>query len=171
MATYEPAFDYMIRNEDYFLSGVITSEPGGAKERLGINSAANPQAVIDGFYRMPLNDAIAYVKVYYQKNYWAPHGFNAVNNQQIATKLFDIAVNTGNGSEHIEVAQALKMVLGHDSTNILADLNDSDPTNFLTDLVVVLEQHYHSIYNANPLRYTPNTLVGWLKRAAKLPPV
>lgn len=71
MATYDPAFDYMIRNEDYSLSGVITPEPGGAKARLGINSAANPQAIVDGFYEMPLNDAIAYAKALYQKNYWA----------------------------------------------------------------------------------------------------
>lgn len=169
MANYDPAFDYMIRNEDYHLSGIITPEPGGAKARLGINSSANPRAVTDGFYSLPLNDAIAYAKTFYQKNYWAPHGFDAVNNQQIATKLFDIAVNMGNGGEHIEVAQALSKVLGHDSTNILADLNALDPTTFLTDLVEVLKQHYNDIYNANPTRYTPRTLVGWLARANKLP--
>jgi len=170
MATYEPAFDYMIQNEDYGLTGIITPEPGGGKARLGINSIANPQSITDGFFDLPLNDAIAYAKVFYQKNYWAPHGFDAVNNQQIATKLFDIAVNIGNGGEHIEVAQALSKVLGHASTSILTDLNALDPTTFLTDLVEVLKQHYHDIYDADPKRYTPNTLIGWLARAIKLPP-
>ena len=159
----------MIRNEDSRLSGVVTPEPNGGKARLGINSNANPQAVTDGFYELPLNDALAYAQTYYQKNYWAPHGFDSVNNQQIASKLFDIAVNMGNGAEHIEVAQALSATLGHDSTNVVADLNALHPTIFLNELVEVLQQHYKDIYNAHPEKYSANTLIGWLARAIKLP--
>jgi lysozyme family protein len=169
-ADYSKAFSYMIRNEDSQLSGVVTPEPNGGKARLGINSEANPQAVIDGFYDLPLNDAIAYATMYYQKNYWMPHSFDAVKNQQVASKLFDIAVNMGNGDEHIEVAQVLAMILGHKSTDTLADLNVLDPTKFLNNLVVVLKQHYNDIYNANPARYSPRILQAWLNRAEKLPP-
>jgi len=170
MATYDPAFDYMIKNEDSLrVPGIITPEPNGGKARLGINSVANPQAVTDGFYDLPLNDAIAYAKTYYQKNYWAPHGFDAVNNQLVATKLFDIAVNMGNGGEHLEVVRAVEMALGHSSANLLDDLNALNPTLLLNDIVTVLKGHYQDIYNANPEKYTPNTLIGWLARAIKLP--
>ncbi len=170
MSSFDLAFDYMIRNEDYNLTGIVTPEPGGGKARLGINSFANPQALTDGFYDLPLNDAIAYAKTLYQKNYWDSHGFDAVNNQQIATKLFDVAVNMGNGAEHIEVALAVRSAVGPTAVNILTALNTTDPNVFLADLVEVLKEHYHAIYNANPSKYSPNTLIGWLARAIKLPP-
>lgn len=169
MSDFEKAFSYMIRNEDYNLSGKITPEPNGGKARLGINSVANPQAVSDGFYEMPLNDAIAYVKTYYQKNYWAPHGFDAVNNQQVATKLFDIAVNMGNGGEHLEVVAAVELALGHSSANLLEDINAIDPTILLKDIIAVITQKYKNIAAANPAKYPKGVPAGWLVRAAKLP--
>lgn len=93
MAEFGPAFDYMIQHEDYNLTGVVTDEPNGGKARFGINSVFHPEAVHDSFYEMEKDPALEYCRGIYLKDYWNGRGFAIIANQQIASKLFDMAVN------------------------------------------------------------------------------
>lgn len=165
MANFQPAFDYMIRNEDSRVSGVVTPEPGGGQARLGINSVANPQAVADGFYTMSLQGALMYAENVYQSAYWNGRGLDGIASQQVASKIFDVGVNMGNGG----VARVLLNTQGVDHANIVSSINAMGSIAFLANFVTALKAHYQAIVNSNPAKYQ-KYLNAWLARASKLPP-
>jgi len=170
MAQFEPAFDYVIVDEaGPKISGIVTPEPGGAKARFGINSLAHPKAVTDGFYEMPYDQALAYAKNIYKVSYWDNHGFDNLASQQLATKLFDAAINMGSGGEIGVLQRALGVPVTHimDATTVAAE-NTVGP-GFLQTLVTKLEDYYKSLATAHPDKYA-KYLSNWLHRADKLPP-
>ena len=169
MANFEPAFDYMIKNEDYNLVGKVTTEPNGGKARFGINSVFHPEAIHDGFYEMPTDQALDYAKKIFERDYWDGRGFDKIGSQQLATKLFDMAVNMGNGGEVGVLQEALEVPITHklDARTSFALLGVDKE--FIGKLVVSLKKHYQEIYDANPNKYK-NVLNGWMGRADKLPP-
>lgn len=154
----------MIRNEDSQVSGVVTPEPGGGQARLGINSVANPQAVADGFYTMSLTDALSYAENVYQTQYWNGRGIDGITSQQVASKVFDVGVNMGNGG----VVAVLHSTQGVDSSNVVSSINAIKPEDFLVSFVATLKAHYQAIVNSNPVKYQ-KYLNAWLSRAIKLP--
>lgn len=169
MANFDKAFDYMIQNEDFGLRGKVTPEPNGGKARFGINSMFHPEALHDGFYEMDKDAALAYAKNVFQRDYWAGRGFDQIGDQQLATKLFDMAVNMGNGGEIGVLQEALNVPVTHkldDRTKFALVRVGPD---FINTLVEALKKHYQEIYDSNPNKYK-NVLTGWLGRAVKLPP-
>ena len=99
MADFKQAADIALRNEDYNLSGVVTPDPTRADPkaiaRFGINSAAHPKAVADGFFEMSHDAALQYAEDIIKYDYFAPlNGYN-IREQSIANKLTDLAVNCG----------------------------------------------------------------------------
>jgi lysozyme family protein len=165
MALFQPAFSYMIRNEDFHLSGAVVPEPNGGKERFGINSEANPEAVADGFYTMTTHAALMYAESLYQSKYWNGRGLDKITSQQVASKLFDVGVNMGN----IGVVDVLHRTHGVDSSHTVSSINAMKPATFLANFIVALKERYHAIVQANPDTYQ-KYLNGWLARADKLPP-
>jgi len=163
-SSFQPAFNYMIRNEDSKVSGVVTPEPGGGQARLGINSVANPQAVADGFYTMSLQGALMYVENLYQSQYWNGRGLDGITSQQVASKVFDVGVNMGNGG----VAVVLHGTQGVDSSNVVSSINAMGSAAFLANFVTALKEHYQKIVDSNPTKYQ-KYLNAWLSRATKLP--
>lgn len=99
MALFEPALRATLANEDSQLSGVVTPDPSAshpdAKARFGLNSGANPDAVTAGFYEMEREAALEFASNIYKYRYFSPMLLYSVNDQAIANKLFDLAVNCG----------------------------------------------------------------------------
>lgn len=173
MANFESAFDYAIGNEtfrktDGSLSDVVTPEPGEAKARYGVNSLAHPKAVADGFYEMPAVQAQTYARNVFLNDYWLNRGFAAIQDQRIASKLFDMAINMGNGGE-LEVLQtALNVPVTHKMDAVTQTALSKIGSDFMSTLVNTLKAKYQRIANSNPEKYG-RFLKNWLARADKVP--
>ncbi len=170
MSNFGPAFEWMIRHEDYNLLGLVTSEPNGGKARFGINSLFHPEALRDGFYEMERDHALEYAQTLYIKDYWNGRGFATISDQRLATKLFDMAVNMGNGGEMRVLQKTLDIpitcIMDTATQGALSVVGDD----FLNELVIQLKKHYQEICDSNPTRYD-KVINGWLVRAGELPPI
>lgn len=168
MAQFSIAFDYVIRNEDSELSGIVINEPNGGKARFGVNSVFHPRAVIDNFYTMSRDSAFRYCVKILQREYWDKKGFAELDDQRLATKLFDMAVNMGNGGEFAILQSTLELPISHRLDDQTIDAIKQSKPNLLKELIVTLKAHYLIIYQKNPVKYR-SAITGWLTRAAKLP--
>lgn len=171
MASFEMAFEYMIRHEDAKLAGIVTEEPHGAKARFGINSLAHPEAVRDGFYEMERGAALGYASNIYRRKYFEPIGGFQINDPIIADKYFDLAVNVGT-VQATKIVQrainsllrgpALVMVDGKAGMRTIDAINQSMPSDLLAAIRSYGKQFYQDVARRQPEEET--FLDDWLKR-------
>lgn len=167
-AQFSPAFDYTIRNEDPELTGTIVEEPNGGRARFGINSLFHPKAVTDSFYTMTRDTAFRYCVKLLRSEYWDKPGFAKIEDQKLATKLFDITVAMGNGGAIAILQNTLDCYISHIlDDNTLAAIKESK-SNLLNELVVTLKAHYLILYQTNTIKYR-GVINNLLLRATKLP--
>ena len=99
MADYTQAFNYMMDDEDAQRKGEVTPDPSAshadAVARFGINSGACPDALSEGFYTMPTDQALQWAATYYKFHYFIEMGGYRIIAQDICNKLFSLAVNAG----------------------------------------------------------------------------
>lgn len=171
MASYEMAFEYMIRHEDPKLAGLVVKEPHGAKARFGINSLAHPEAVRDGFYEMERGAALGYAATVYRKSYFEPIGGFQISDQYVANKFFDLAVNTGVQQATKILQRAvnslihgplLLMVDGRPGLRTVDAINQSMPSDLLAAIRSYGKQFYQDVARREPEEET--YLDEWLKR-------
>jgi len=93
MANFEQALTFVLRNEDPHLSGVVTEDSGG-RTRFGIAERFHPDQGAE-FYEGPLESALEAAGEIYRSEYWRAIRGDEINDQSIATKLLDMAVNMG----------------------------------------------------------------------------
>ncbi len=91
MALFEPAFNFMMDNEDRHRTGIVTSDEGG-KTRFGIAQKWHHDLPAD-FYTMPAEDALAIAANVYRSEYWRPVRGSEILDQRVASKCFDLFVN------------------------------------------------------------------------------
>jgi len=170
-AAFAPAFKFMMDHEDPRREGVVTSDSGGLT-RWGISQRAYPHLDIRN---LALEDAAAI----YRNDYFKPIRGYDIDQQRVASKLFDMAVNMGirpavrilqsvlNTEAHPRIMLLLKEDGLIGPSTIIAT-NNADSDLLLIGLVELSREHYREIVRANPddARY----LDGWLARAEKLPP-
>lgn len=110
-------------------------------------------------------------KIYYQL-YWR---FGLVNNQQVATKIFDIVVNLGltGGSRVVQRAvnqcNVFVAVDGQWGVQTERAVNRVASEKLLPSLVANLKAYYRKIADNHPAQ--EKFLDGWLVRAERLPSV
>ncbi|MDR2697480.1 MAG: hypothetical protein LBB40_03275 [Holophagales bacterium] len=167
MANFEPALAYTLKHEGGWSDD--PADPGGATnygitlktaQRHGITTKQELKAI--SRYK---------VEAIYYADYWK---FDGINNQRVATKLFDMAVNMGVTTAIILSQQVLNgeykaalTVDGRLGPLTLAALNNCDPAELLEVLCLVSAEHYRAIAAARPA--SQKFLKGWLKRAAEVP--
>ena len=114
MADFNAALSYLMDDEDRQRSGAVVPDPAAndktAKARFGINSAAHPEAVADGFYEMPKASALLYASNIYKLSYWVPIGGYQIICQDIANKFLSLAVNEGTHQATKIVQRALNQL-------------------------------------------------------------
>lgn len=115
MADFKEAFNNTLRFEDAHLSGKVTVDAGG-RTRFGIAAKFHPDLPED-FFTGPAEEALARAEEIEQSGYWDPMRLSELAGQDVANKLFDMAVNMGvrqaavlaqravNGLAHTPVAQ------------------------------------------------------------------
>lgn len=159
MADFEPAFEFMLPHE-----GGYNFTPGdhGGKTKFGISQAAYPNVDIEN---LTLDGA----KEIYIRDYWTPHSFRALLNQDVASKIFDMAVNMGMRSWASIVQEACcdcgvnVVVDGAWGPHTMAAVNACNSTDLLTHIRERQAEHYHRLVAHDPTQ--GKFLHGWLVRA------
>lgn len=159
MADFKLAIDPLLENEGGYVNN--PADPGG-ETRWGISKHQYPTLDIKN---LTLEDA----KAIYLKDFWH---YSAIQSQEIANKLLDLAVNMGPGTAH-KLAQrslgafksmpasAIDGVLGSHS---ISQINSVDSAKFLLELRARQAEHYA----LESIRRGDTTfLLGWMRRAVK----
>lgn len=160
--SFAPAFEFLMDHEDPHRTGEVTRDSGGLT-KWGISQKAFPNLDIRN---LRIEDAANI----YRDNYFRPiHGYE-MQDQDVANKIFDMAVNMGIGTA-TKLCQksccALGQLVAVDGSfgpNTLEAVNRCEPGALLGMLRAESKAHYESIAEANP--DLKQYLNGWLKRAA-----
>ena len=136
-------------------------DPGG-ETKYGISKRSYPDLNIANLTR---GDAIA---IYY-RDWWQRYGYNRLQDDAIATKVFDMAVNMGPGTAHRLLQEAL-VFLGYPvavdgilGLQTITAANLADPSRLLRVLRWLAAYHYYRIADQRP--QSRAFLLGWLRRA------
>jgi len=168
MANFDEALAFVLRNEDPHLSGVVTEDSGG-RTRFGIAERFHPNLGHD-FYAGPVEAALRTAREIYRCEYWKSIFGDEIDDQHVANKLLDMAVNMGVRQAIVLCQRALNAsstfqleedgVLGEQT---LAALNQCDSALLLIHLREVGEEFYQQLAAKRPT--SEQYLRGWLARA------
>ena len=172
MAEFAPAYNFMAPHEvlRYHQPGEVayTDTPGdkGGPRAWGITEATARE---HGF-SAPMSTMMELDAIYiYKAAYWK---FAEVENQRVASKLFDAAVNMGVSRAVKQAQRALRFAPqdwdGKLGPVTLRAINAADPKLFLADYCAQLISRYHAIVAQDPSQ--EKFLLGWTIRALALPP-
>jgi lysozyme family protein len=153
------AFDYLLKHEGGYVNDA--QDPGG-ETKYGISKRSYPNLDIK---KLTLEQA----KQIYFCDFWLKAKCEEINDENIATKFFDLTVHTG-------IPQAVKLIqraLRATGTQVVEDgiigsitlsaINKADPTDLLAALKAEAAGHYRLIANLNPSQQ--RFITGWLSRA------
>jgi len=107
----------------------------------------------------------------YREHWWEKYGFERLQDQRLATKFFDLAVNLGpqratrflqQALNHCGAQLAVDGLLGE---RTIAAANEAPAECVLNQLRALAAEHYRSLAAKDP-RYLPY-LKGWLERASQ----
>lgn len=158
MANFEKAFQYMAPHE-WSQTKIFSddpADPGGATQ-YGITQATLNQFLhgSPGFPTQVQDLTLDQAKQIYRTNYWI---FDGINDDRVASKLFDMGVNMGPG----KAAQGLQIALCALGRNVtvdgrlgpltLAQANASVPDDLLAKLCDFQRAHYTQWIAQNPNR-------------------
>ncbi len=93
MASFEKSFDFVMQHEDADLSGKVTVDRGG-RTRFGIASRFHPE-LTEVFFTGPRELALVTARNIYKRDYWDRIKLDEIKSDDVARKLFDMAVNMG----------------------------------------------------------------------------
>jgi lysozyme family protein len=158
------SINYVIRQEDSKMSGIVTETPGdlGGRTRFGISERWNPKAAADGFYAMDLTDALAYARTLYATEYSAKLQLACIANQAVANAMLSFAVNEGTDTS-VGIAQKA-LSLPHDGIlgpQTLTAINAAG-AGFLVLLGRAQMAYYQRIVKNNPAQ--AKFMDGWTNR-------
>ena len=166
MACLAAAMPFLLRNEggDSDLKG----DPG-ARTRCGISTPEladfNRRHPDLGYPSDPWELNHAQIATIYDLDFWR---YDGIQDQRVATKLFDIGVNVGLGTEvHI-----LQRLLGVTSDGVYgpateAAVNAREPLDLLKGLCEAAKEHYLAVAKAHPDE--TRFLDDWERRAEEMP--
>ncbi|AIK95908.1 glycoside hydrolase family 108 protein [Candidatus Odyssella acanthamoebae] len=176
MADFEKAIPFILKNEGGYVNH--PNDPGGATNfgislrflrKIGLD--IDQDGDIDADDIKSLNGASS--SELYRKYFWEAASYSMIDNQAIATKVFDLAVNMGASrankilqkSANIALrnnALAIDGIIGNKTIQSINSLNNK----LLEDLICqAAAQYYSELANKNPKLEI--FLTGWLKRANK----
>lgn len=165
--------------EDPHRSGKISQDAGG-RTRFGIAEKFHPDLAAE-FFSEEKDDALALAEAMLEREYWDKACLAQIEDQAVANKLFDMAVNMGVHQAAIYAQRAINAALqisgaqlhraasrvdedGLFGLKTIAAINSLDAQAYLKLLREFSAAHYHHIAAVNPAQVA--NLEGWLRRAA-----
>ena len=170
MADFKEAFEFVLQQEDPTLSGKVTMDAGG-RTRFGIAEKFHPD-LPEEFFNGPAKDALAAAETIEEREYWEPMRPAEVENQNVAAKLFAMAVNMGVRQAAVYLQRASNGLAGpvdrlaEDGVigpRTLAAANAARPVLLYQLLCKLSAAHYRHVAAMNPEQTVD--LAGWIKRA------
>lgn len=156
MASFDQAIGVVLAHEGGYVFN--PADPGG-ETNFGISKRAYPNLDIK-------NLTEDQAKEVYRRDYWR---YDGITNQDLATKIFDMAVNMGPPTAHRLLQMALNGLgqgVGVDGVfgpQTLAATNGIDPAALLRELRARAAVRYADIVVGNHAERT--FLLGWMRRA------
>lgn len=109
MANFQPICEWVLRQEDATLSGVVKDlGDGGGLTRYGIAQTKH-EALPPDFYVAAPAVALTYAKVIYKGEYWDRFLGDDILSDDVASCLLSFSINDGEGREVRMLQQALDM--------------------------------------------------------------
>ena len=171
MADFKPAFAFVLQHEDPTRSGKVTEDAGG-RTRFGIAEKFHPD-LPEEFFAGPAEEALAAAEKIVEQEYWEPMRLAEVENQNVADKLFDMAVNMGVRQAAVYLQRAINGLVdpaqrlaedGVIGPRTLAATNAARPVVLYQLLCELSARHYRHVAAMNPAQAV--NLAGWIKRAS-----
>lgn len=165
MADIQKAIDYVMRQEDSTLSGVVTSTPDGKRTRFGIDEHYHPTLSASLFYTsMGKDAALGIAEGIYASEYCEPLCIEDMADQDIANKVLSLGINMSAKT----AAKLLQKVLdvpvdGSIGAVTMCELSASDPVKVLAGLRDEAELYYMEVIANHPEDLPFKK--GWLARA------
>ncbi len=166
MAEFAPALEFVLPHE-----GGYANHPAdkGGPTNYGITQAKARQNGYQGDMRdFPLDLAAAI----YSGEYWP--GLDQLDNQAVASKIFDLRVNfgvaTGNKLAQLAANNLVDPptpIDGRWGPDTVATINAADPAAMLDELATAAANRYQEIADRDPSQEV--FIRGWMKRALDLP--
>ncbi len=177
MADFKKAFANTLRFEDAHLSGKVRVDAGG-RTRFGIAEKFH-QDLPEEFFTGPVEGALAEAEQIEEAGYWDAMRLAGIDDQDVANKLFDMAVNMGARQAAVLAQRAASALLqdraqppsagtrlvedGVIGAKTLAAINGLDPARYVQALREWSADFYRHIASVNPAQ--AGNLEGWLRRA------
>lgn len=179
MAHLQPAIENTMSFEDPHRTGKVTEDAGG-RTRFGIAEKFHPE-LPPRFFSRRKDEALAMAEALLEREYWDKACFAQIEDQGVANKLFDMAVNMGVHQAAIYAQRAVNAALqiseaqqrlaahridedGVFGSRTIAAINSLEPAAYVQLLRELSAAHYRHIAGVNPAQ-APN-LEAWLRRAA-----
>lgn len=160
MSTFDYAFRIVIGNEGGYSNDPVDA---GGETKYGISKKSYPHLDIK-------NLTIEQAKKIYKENYWDKCKCDEIMNQNIATQLFDTAINCGNSmaikilQRAINVTSKVKTIEdGIIGPKTIAAIKVSDIKTLNNNMVAKRNEYYAAIVRSKPTQ--TKFLKGWTNRA------
>ncbi len=167
MSDFEPALAVVLEHEGGFTAGL--HDPGGpTKYGISLRYLRALGADIDGDGDIDAADIKAMTAAqaadFYRVTFWDPGGFETLRDQQVATKVFDTAVNVGPRRADRLAFQACGIPVGDTRWPPYDAINAMDPTAFLKAVGCAQAAFYRALAAEKPS--LQEFLAGWMARAS-----
>lgn len=177
---FPQALAVLLNHEGGFVND--PDDPGGAtKYGVSLRTVARLDANLDGLLDFDLDGdgdvdaddirAMTPDKAaeYYRRQWWDKNGYGRINSPEIATKVFDLAVNMGATQAHKCLQRAIRASWfptaddGVFGPQTLSSTNAAEPRSLLAALKSEAAGFYRTIAATSPK--SAKYLAGWLTRA------
>ena len=111
MASFDKAIPTILKHEGGYVNDLL--DPGG-ETNWGISKRTFPELDIKNLTREQAIDI-------YRERYWLHHIYDAIEDQSLATKVFDLAVNMGHRAAHRLLQKTLRKFKAHHGLDIKID--------------------------------------------------
>src|SRR5690349_15669045 len=157
MADFKPAFAFVLQHEDSTRSGKVTVDLGG-RTRFGIAEKFHPD-LPEEFFTGLAEDALAEAERIEEREYWVAMRLAEVEDQNVANKLFDMAVNMGVRQAAVYAQRAINALVAVDARvaedgvigpRTLAVINAADPIAYYQLLREFSGAFYRHLAAVNP---------------------